>query len=127
MDQPIATAPLELEQETLKHFTRVIEQYNVSTGTLNHDDQPIDEEEPRISKKQVKRLTQLSMDELKQLVDCPEVVDSWDVTASDPVLLISLKSYRNTIPVPSHWGQRKPYLQHRKERPRWDLPGKHQK
>ncbi|KAI7853895.1 hypothetical protein BDC45DRAFT_146571 [Circinella umbellata] len=77
---------------------------------------------PHISRKQVKRLTRLSVEELKQLVDIPEIVEPWDVAAIDPKLLVSLKSYRNTIPVPRHWCQRRPYLQRRKERKKFELP-----
>ena len=32
------------------------------------------------------------------------------MTASDPYLLIQLKSTRNTVPVPVHWSQKKRYL-----------------
>lgn len=35
----------------------------------------------------------------------------WDATASDPKLLVFLKSYRNTVPVPRHWSQKRKYLQ----------------
>lgn len=35
----------------------------------------------------------------------------WDATASDPKLLVFLKSYRNTVPVPRHWCQKRKYLQ----------------
>ena len=35
----------------------------------------------------------------------------WDATASDPKLLVFLKSYRNTVPVPRHWCQKRKFLQ----------------
>ena len=35
----------------------------------------------------------------------------WDVTAADPKLLVYLKAYRNTVPVPRHWSQKRKYLQ----------------
>jgi Domain of unknown function (DUF382) len=35
----------------------------------------------------------------------------WDVTAADPKLLVYLKSYRNTVPVPRHWCQKRKFLQ----------------
>lgn len=49
----------------------------------------------------------------------------WDVTASDPKLLVNLKSYRNTVPVPAHWSQKRKYLQGKRgiEKPPWELPG----
>lgn len=34
-----------------------------------------------------------------------------DVTSSDPQLLIHLKTYRNSVPVPQHWSQKRKYLQ----------------
>src|SRR5690606_41606489 len=49
---------------------------------------------------------------------------SWDVTARDPTLLVYLKSYRNTIPVPRHWSQKRKYLQGKRgiEKPPFELP-----
>lgn len=35
----------------------------------------------------------------------------WDVTAQDPRLLVYLKAYRNTVPVPRHWSQKRKFLQ----------------
>lgn len=46
----------------------------------------------------------------------PEVVEVWDVTAPDPPLLVFLKAYRNTVPVPRHWSQKRKYLQARPRR-----------
>lgn len=44
----------------------------------------------------------------------PEVVEQWDVTAADPALLVHLKSYRHSVPVPSHWRQKRKYLQNKR-------------
>ncbi|KAG5561591.1 hypothetical protein RHGRI_004591 [Rhododendron griersonianum] len=49
--------------------------------------------------------------ELKQISTRPDVVEVWDATASDPKLLVFLKSYRNTVPVPRHWCQKRKFLQ----------------
>ena len=49
--------------------------------------------------------------DLKRLCSCPEVVEVWDTTAADPRLLVFLKAYRNTVPVPRHWSQKRKYLQ----------------
>lgn len=35
----------------------------------------------------------------------------WDATAADPRLLVFLKGYRNTVPVPRHWCQKRKFLQ----------------
>jgi splicing factor 3B subunit 2 len=39
---------------------------------------------------------------------------------------VSLKSYRNSVPVPAHWSQKRKYLQGKRgiEKPPWELPGK---
>jgi splicing factor 3B subunit 2 len=39
------------------------------------------------------------------------MVDWVDVTADDPLLLVHLKAYRNTVPIPSHWSLKRKYLQ----------------
>ncbi|KAK2656005.1 hypothetical protein Ddye_009057 [Dipteronia dyeriana] len=35
----------------------------------------------------------------------------WDAIAAYPKLLVFLKAYRNTVPVPRHWRQKKKFLQ----------------
>lgn len=57
--------------------------------------------EKKMSKKARKLASRLTVAELKQLVRRPDVVEVEDVTASDPRLLVYLKSYRNTVPVPA--------------------------
>ncbi|XP_008204855.1 splicing factor 3B subunit 2 [Nasonia vitripennis] len=79
---------------------------------------------PRISKRKMKKLTRLSVAELKQLVARPDVVEGHDVTARDPKLLVQLKAHRNTVPVPRHWCFKRKYLQGKRgiEKPPFDLP-----
>ena len=50
---------------------------------------------------------------------------AWDVTSSDPALLVYLKSYKNSVPVPRHWSQKRRYLQGKRgiENPAFQLPG----
>jgi splicing factor 3B subunit 2 len=52
------------------------------------------------------------------------VVEVWDVTAADPRLLVHLKAYRNSVPVPRHWSQKRAFLQGKRgvEKPPWELP-----
>ena len=66
----------------------------------------------------------MKIGELKQHCPLPEVVESWDVTALDPILLVHLKAARNTVPVPRHWSQKRRYLQGKKgiEKPPFQLP-----
>ena len=64
------------------------------------------------------------MAELKRLVKRPDVVDWVDVSALDPRLLVHLKSYRNSIPIPPHWSAKRDYLAGKKgiEKPPFQLP-----
>eukprot|EP00842_Homolaphlyctis_polyrhiza_P004236 jgi/Hompol1/4813/HPOL_003897-RA len=77
-----------------------------------------------MSKKQKRKASRLSVAELKQLVRKPDVVEWVDVTATDPKLLAHIKSYRNTVPVPPHWSQKRKYLQGKRglEKMPFDLP-----
>mmetsp|Transcript_5003 Transcript_5003/g.9444 ORF Transcript_5003/g.9444 Transcript_5003/m.9444 type:complete len:465 (+) Transcript_5003:359-1753(+) len=77
-----------------------------------------------LSKKKKKLLSRLSVAELKQLVHRPDVVEAHDVTAADPRLLVYLKAYRNTVPVPRHWCHKRKYLQGKRgvEKPPFQLP-----
>lgn len=78
----------------------------------------------KLSKRKLKKLTRLSVAELKQLVGRPDVVEMHDVTARDPKLLVQLKAHRNTVPVPRHWCFKRKYLQGKRgiEKPPFDLP-----
>lgn len=82
------------------------------------------DEKDKLSKRKQKKLTRLSVAELKQLVTRPDVVEMHDVTARDPKLLVQLKSQRNTVPVPRHWCFKRKYLQGKRgiEKPPFDLP-----
>ncbi|GLC45024.1 hypothetical protein PLESTB_001460500 [Pleodorina starrii] len=80
--------------------------------------------EGKLSKKKLKLLNRLKVAELKAVCARPEVVEVWDVTAPDPPLLVFLKAYRNTVPVPRHWSQKRKYLQGKRglEKPPFKLP-----
>ena len=47
-----------------------------------------------------------------------------DVTSADPRLLVHLKGYRNTVPVPRHWCLKRKYLTSKRgfEKPPFELP-----
>ena len=78
----------------------------------------------QLSKKKLKLLSRFSVAELKQLVSRPDVVEAHDVTAQDPKLLVFLKAYRSTVPVPRHWCHKRKYLQGKRgiEKPPFALP-----
>lgn len=77
-----------------------------------------------ISKRKQRKMARLTVAELKRLVKKPDVVEWTDVTAADPRLLLHLKSYRNTVPVPAHWSAKRDYLQGKRgiEKPPFQLP-----
>ena len=92
------------------------------------DDEIPDEEEevdqPKMSKKKRKEQNKLSVAELKAIVERPENVDWTDTSAPDPRLLVHIKSYRNVVPVPSHWSLKREYLSSKRgvEKPAFALP-----
>ncbi|ORX62211.1 DUF382-domain-containing protein [Hesseltinella vesiculosa] len=63
-----------------------------------------------LSKRKRKRAGRYTLDELKQLSLNPEVIEPWDPTLPEPLLLADLKACRNTVPVPGHWRSRRNYL-----------------
>jgi splicing factor 3B subunit 2 len=83
-----------------------------------------DVEKKPLSKKKARKMARLTVAELKQLVKKPEVVEWTDVTAADPRILLHLKSYRNTVPIPIHWSAKRDYLQGKRgiEKPPFQLP-----
>jgi splicing factor 3B subunit 2 len=64
-----------------------------------------------LSERQLRRRKRLSVAQLKALVRDPAVVEQWDVTASDPLLLVHLKAFPGSVTVPANWRQKRKYLQ----------------
>eukprot|EP00698_Gefionella_okellyi_P020958 TRINITY_DN6676_c0_g1_i1.p1 TRINITY_DN6676_c0_g1~~TRINITY_DN6676_c0_g1_i1.p1 ORF type:complete len:494 (-),score=125.34 TRINITY_DN6676_c0_g1_i1:1488-2969(-) len=85
-----------------------------STERINKEAEKEEEEtvvEKSLSKKQLKKKARPSVAALKQKVERPDLVESWDANAEDPIFLCYLKGYRNTVPIPKHWGAKRRYLQ----------------
>ncbi|XP_055827192.1 uncharacterized protein LOC129895492 [Solanum dulcamara] len=124
----------ELDGELDEEFRKVFEKFSfaVATGSeesdkkdetaadaalKKKDDSDSEEEqdaqpkEKGISNKKKKLQRRMNIAELKQICTRPDVVEVWDATAADPKLLVFLKSYRNTVPVPRHWSQKRKFLQ----------------
>lgn len=82
------------------------------------------DKEAKLSKKKRKERDKLSVAELKALVQKPELVEWTDTSASDPRLLVQIKSYRNIVPVPTHWSLKREYLSSKRgvEKPPFALP-----
>ncbi|EGC32867.1 hypothetical protein DICPUDRAFT_155147 [Dictyostelium purpureum] len=95
-----------------------------SDNSDNSDSSDNEKNEKKVSNKERKRQRKLHLPILKQLVDRPDVVELHDVNSPNPGFLISLKSYRNSIPVPAHWCQKKKYLQGKRGfvKPPFELP-----
>lgn len=122
---------LHLEDNLFNHFKHVFEKFHTPEELLSNSPrfqesrselitpisepsssaERIDSGPAPLSKKKKKLLTRLSVSELKQLVSRSDVVEAHDITSSDPRLLIHLKAYRNTVPVPRHWCHVRKYLQ----------------
>lgn len=91
------------------------------------DDLPSEDDEAEqqeVSKRKQRKMNRLSVAELKRLVSKPEVVEWVDVSAQDPRLLVMIKSHKNTVPIPQHWGQKRDYLAGKRgiEKPAFQLP-----
>jgi splicing factor 3B subunit 2 len=78
----------------------------------------------KFSKKKKKMMNRIKISQLKALTNVPEVVEAWDITAQDPILLVKLKSIKNTVPVPKHWSQKRKFLQNKRGilKPPFKLP-----
>ncbi|KAJ1627443.1 hypothetical protein T492DRAFT_595754 [Pavlovales sp. CCMP2436] len=73
------------------------------------DDDDLDGE--RGLSRKLKKAARITVAALKRSTEHPEVVEQWDVCASEPELLVHLKAARNAVPVPRHWSQKRAYLQ----------------
>ena len=71
----------------------------------------IDSVPKKLSKRQRRLANRVDIAELKARAKRADLVEIHDTTAKDPELLVDLKAYRNTVPVPRHWGQKRKYLQ----------------
>lgn len=68
------------------------------------DDQPI---KNRKARKEARRM---KVAYLKSICQRPDYCEGWDVTSPDPILLMYLKAYKNTVNVPVHWSQKRRFL-----------------
>lgn len=140
--------PLGPENPDFAHFSRVFARF----GPVHADAEPVgkadsvlpprdteddsaiaddgveveEELEPpsKLSNKQRKLRDRLSVAQLKQLVERPDLVEQHDPNSPDPTLLVLLKAARNSVPVPEHWRDKRRYLQGKRgvEKPDFALP-----
>lgn len=111
-------------KDIFEYFNPKPEEIAPEEDEENQDEKEQEPEVKPMSKKEKKRQKRQSIAVLKTRVSKPEVVEAWDVTSADPALLVFLKAYRNTVPVPRHWNQKRKYLQGKRgiEKPPFQLP-----
>lgn len=120
-------------QDIVERFIKTDREYMQLLKQEQEEDQDPDqkgpekpqEEDPKeekkkknLSKRKLRKLQRIPVAQLKVLVNRPDLVESWDVTAKDPLLLMWLKSYKNTVVVPKHWSQKRKFLQNKRGRTR---------
>ncbi|XP_034666104.1 splicing factor 3B subunit 2 [Drosophila subobscura] len=122
--KPVEKDKLALDSETVAKAKKAADKLHDDDDDDGDEDDDQKEDKEKLSKRKLKKLTRLSVAELKQLVSRPDVVEMHDVTARDPKLLVQLKAYRNTVQVPRHWCFKRKYLQGKRgiEKPPFDLP-----
>lgn len=117
-DQPAPTDPTDDSSDTRG---KALVPRTKSQAARNAND---DSEKNQVSKRRIKELTRMTVADLKHKVDRPQLVESHDVTAKDPIFLLQLKSVKNSVPVPRHWNSKRRYLQGKRgyEKPPFRLP-----
>ncbi len=50
-----------------------------------------------MNRKERKEAKRMKIAYLKSIVKRPDLCEGWDVTAPDPILLLFLKAYKNTV------------------------------
>ena len=75
------------------------------------EDEESESDKPKLSKRKKREMRRVNIALLKTIVKKPELVEIQDCSAADPFLLVHLKGYRNAVPVPRHWAQKRKYLQ----------------
>ena len=55
------------------------------------------EETKKMNRKERKEAKRMKIAYLKSIVKRPDLCEGWDVTAPDPILLLFLKAYKNTV------------------------------
>ncbi|KOB65730.1 Splicing factor 3B subunit 2 [Operophtera brumata] len=91
------------ENPMYRQFHRILESFKISETKEEIKEETKEVKSSAKPVEKLKKLSRLSVAELKQLVSRPDVVEMYDVTAKDPKLLVQLKAHRNTVQVPRHW------------------------
>ncbi|CAI5450926.1 unnamed protein product [Caenorhabditis angaria] len=148
------TPELDQENPNYKYFASVFDNFKISTdgddqqnfhpvsrgekkdeflGKVGQAEKILQEEmeerakentDEKLSRRKLRISLQPSIAKLKETTGRADAVEWADVTSRDPFLLVALKSYRNTVPVPRHWNAKRKYLAGKRgfERPPFELP-----
>ncbi|VDM58957.1 unnamed protein product [Angiostrongylus costaricensis] len=120
----VGEAPkLDENDPNYQYFSAIFSAFKVSNET-EEGDKLNDPNEEKMSRRKLRLAMQPSIAKLKESTRRPDVVEWADVTSRDPFMLVALKSYRNTVPVPRHWNAKRKYLSGKRgfERPPFELP-----
>lgn len=78
--------------------------------TMDQDVSIVENEQPTMSKKKLRKTNKIPLSELKSYTKFPELVEWFDADAAHPKLVIQLKSLKNAVPVPKSWQFKRDYL-----------------
>lgn len=127
--EPIELIENDLGLHEVSEFAEIVNKFYVpikgskANENETNSDSDLDGEEISIGKKEEKRKSKkerknhkykLRVADLKLMTNKPELVETWDITAPDPVFLIYLKGVKNSVQVPKHWCNKRKYLQNRR-------------
>ncbi|KAK9235497.1 hypothetical protein V1525DRAFT_409735 [Lipomyces kononenkoae] len=98
--------------------------YSDEDDNIQDEEQEAAAMEHVMSKKKLRKLNKISIAQLKAMAPRPELVEWYDADATDPLLLVQIKSTKNVVPVPSHWSNKREYLASKRgiEKPPFELP-----
>ena len=120
--------------EEIENKFKQLELHNFSNSQISHDtskqipesneEEDFHEEDIEISGSMVRKFGRPTIAMLKLNSRRPELVERNDTNAPDPFTLVEVKNCRNVIPVPSHWSQKRKYLNYKQgsEMSRYRLP-----
>jgi len=64
----------------------------------------------KVSNKQKRIASRISIAALKAAVDRPDLVDTMDNCSPDPLFLLFCKAYKNAVQIPRHWSNKRRYM-----------------
>lgn len=83
-------------------------------GRSKHSGAGVRKDAGELSRRQRKLASRHLISKLKALAEAPQVVEAWDISSSDPLLLVHLKAWPSSVPVPVNWRQKRKYLQNKR-------------